>query len=70
MSINCLVFTSREKQQEPQQDHWLQKLDKDFIDNWITYLFYTYFINDTGFYIFFFANITASYVRKKRQETK
>lgn len=35
-----------------QVDNWLQKLDKDFIGNWITYLFYTYFINDTRFYIF------------------
>lgn len=39
-------------EQKTQVDSWLQKLDKDFIGNWITYLFYTYFINDTRFYIF------------------
>lgn len=51
---------------KPPQDHRLQKLDKDFIGNWITYLFYTYFINDTGFlHCSFFANITASCQQKK-----
>lgn len=51
---------------QPAQDHGLQKLDKDFIGNWITYLFYTYFINDTGFlHCSFFANITASCQQNK-----
>lgn len=47
----CPLITSR-LNNKSQVDSWLQKLDKDFIGNWITYLFYTYFINDTRFYIF------------------
>lgn len=62
-----LLFLMNNK---PPPDHGLQKLDKDFIGNWITYLFYTYFINDTGFLhfsFFFFANITASCQQKKQK---
>lgn len=64
-------YSSRtSKQQNRHPDHRLQKLDNDFIDNCITFLFYTYFINDTGFYILlFFANITAS-CRLERDKKK
>lgn len=48
----------------------LQKLDNDFIDNCITFLFYTYFINDTRFYICFFANITASCRLEREKKRK
>lgn len=52
-----------------QVDNWLQKLDKDFIGNWITYLFYTYFINDTRFYIFC-QHYSIIWQQKKRQKNK
>ena len=48
-----------------------QKLDKDFIDNWITYLFYTYFINDTWIlhFLFFLPTLQHQMSREKNKNS-
>lgn len=56
MLIDCstMIKLLENKSNDKTQDTKCPKLDKYFIDNWITFLFYTHFLNDTGFYIFIF----------------